>query len=87
MSTPRIQSDTGTAPTNYPQARHPLPKPQITISTPTSEASSPITLRTLLDHVRMEHDHMAAALKYVRDGLKIKYPEKIFTQDDAMRLD
>ena len=49
MSTPRIQPDTGTAPTNYPQARHPLPKPQITISTPISEASNiTINLRLAL---------------------------------------
>ena len=38
MSTTRPQPDTGTAPTIYPQARHPLPKPQITLSPPTPEA-------------------------------------------------
>ena len=37
MSTTHTQPDTGTAPTNYPQARHPLPKPQIATSTSTSE--------------------------------------------------
>ena len=43
MSTPRSQPDTGTAPTNYPQARQPIPKPQVTTST-TTHSTIPVHL-------------------------------------------
>jgi hypothetical protein len=47
MSTPRIQPDTGTAPTNYPQARPPIPKPQVTTST-TTHSTIPVQLSNYL---------------------------------------